>query len=426
MTNPFLGGSSIHMRIVIYGINYSPELTGVGKYSGEMVEWLASRGHEVRVVTAPPYYPQWRIRDGFANTWSKEKANHTALALNDRSGALIYRCPLWVPARPSGIKRLLHLISFALSSLPVMLSQVLWRPDVVVVVEPSLFCSPGALLLARLVRAKTWLHVQDFEIDAALDLGLIRVGLLRKGLLLIERWLMKRFDRVSTISVRMLDKLGFKGVARSQAVLFPNWVDCSKVYPLNHVSPLRDTFGIAPDEVVLLYSGNMGQKQGLEMIIAAARLLHADTRLRFVMCGEGSAYETLRTLAAGLGNMIWIPLQPLEQLNLLLNLADIHLLPQHSAAADLVMPSKLTGILASGRPVIATATEGTEIWSLVQGKGINTPPGDVEALVSAIRKLSEHPELRQQLGASARRYAQECLDRNKVLEQFEANLVELA
>jgi colanic acid biosynthesis glycosyl transferase WcaI len=415
----------VQMRIIIYGINYSPELTGVGKYSGEMAEWLASRGHEVRVVTAPPYYPQWRIRDEFSNTWSKEEKNYTEPVFNNGSGVLVYRCPLWVPARPSGYKRLLHLVSFALSSLPVMLSQVLWRPDVVVVVEPSLLCSPGALFLARLVRGRAWLHVQDFELDAALDLGLIRVGLLRKGLLLIEQWLMKRFDRVSTISVRMLDKLGTKGVAKSQSVLFLNWVDCSKVYPLTHVSPLRDTLGIASDEIVLLYSGNMGQKQGLEMIIAAARLLQADTRLRFVMCGEGSSYEKLRVLANGLVNIIWIPLQPVEQLNALLNLADIHLLPQHSAAADLVMPSKLTGILASGRPVIATATEGTEVWTLVEGKGLNTAPGDVDALVSAIRKLSEHPELRRQLGASARCYAEECLDRNQVLEQFEAKLMDL-
>jgi colanic acid biosynthesis glycosyl transferase WcaI len=415
----------VHMRIIIYGINYSPELTGVGKYSGEMAEWLASRGHEVRVVTAPPYYPQWRIRDGFSNAWSKEEKNYTEAAFNNGSGVLVYRCPLWVPARPSGYKRLLHLVSFALSSLPVMLSQVLWRPDVVVVVEPSLLCSPGALLLARLVRGRAWLHVQDFELDAALDLGLIRVGLLRKGLLLIEQWLMKRFDRVSTISVRMLGKLGAKGVAKSQSVLFLNWVDCSKVYPLTHVSPLRDTLGIASDEIVLLYSGNMGQKQGLEMIITAARLLQADARLRFVMCGEGSSYEALRTMAEGLVNIIWIPLQPLEQLNALLNLADIHLLPQHLAAADLVMPSKLTGILASGRPVIATATEGTEVWTLVEGKGINTAPGDVDALVSAIRKLSEHPEVRRQLGASGRRYAEECLDRKQVLEQFEAKLMDL-
>ena len=415
----------MHMRIVIYGINYSPELTGIGKYSGEMAEWLASRGHEVRVVTAPPYYPQWRIREGFSNIWSKEEKSYTDLAFNKGSGVSVYRCPLWVPEQPSGFKRLLHLASFAFSSLPVMLYQVLWRPDVVVVIAPPLLCSPWAILLARLVGGKAWLHVQDFEVDTALELGLIRVGLLGRLILLIERWLMKRFDRVSTISGRMLEKLGDKGVEKAQSDLFLNWVDCNKIFPLTHVSPLRNVLGIAAHEIVLLYSGNMGQKQGLQMIIEAADQLQADASLRFVMCGEGSSYEKLRALAAGLGNIIWIPLQPVEQLNELLNLADIHLLPQLSAAADLVMPSKLTGIFASGRPVIATATAGTEVWSMVEGKGINTAPGDVQAFVAAIRKLAENPQLRLQLGTSARSFAEECLDRNKVLEQFEAKLAGL-
>ncbi len=415
----------MHMRIVIYGINYSPELTGIGKYSGEMAEWLASRGHEVRVVTAPPYYPQWRICEGFSNTWSKEEKNYTDLAFNNGSGVLVYRCPLWVPEQPSGFKRLLHLASFAFSSLPVMLYQLFWRPDVVVVIAPPLLCSPWAILLARLVGGKAWLHVQDFEVDTALELGLIRVGLLGRLILLIERWLMKRFDRVSTISGRMLEKLGDKGVEKAQSDLFLNWVDCNKIFPLTHVSPLRNVLGIAAHEIVLLYSGNMGQKQGLQMIIEAADQLQVDASLRFVMCGEGSSYEKLRALAAGLGNIIWIPLQPVEQLNELLNLADIHLLPQLSAAADLVMPSKLTGIFASGRPVIATAAAGTEVWSMVEGKGINTVPGDVRAFVAAIRKLAENPQLRLQLGTSARSFAEECLDRNKVLAQFEAKLASL-
>lgn len=410
------------MRIVIYGINYSPELTGVGKYSGEMAEWLTSRGHEVHVVTAPPYYPQWRIGDGYSNIWSKDKNKSHEPTLNNSNGVSVYRCPLWVPIRPSGYKRLFHLASFALSSFPVMLLQVLWRPHVVIVVEPSLLCSPCALLLARLVKGRAWLHVQDFELDAALDLGLIQVGLLRKWLLSIEQWLMKKFDRVSTISLRMLDKVVTKGVARSQSVLFLNWVDCSKVYPLTHVSPLRDTLGIASNEIVLLYSGNMGQKQGLEMIIFAARLLQSDTRLRFVMCGNGSAYESLRTMANDLVNIIWIPLQPVDQLNILLNAADIHLLPQTSDVADLVMPSKLTGILASGRPVIATANEGTEVWSVVQGHGISTRPGDVGAFVAAITKLAADELLRKEQGDSARRYAKENLDRASVLCEFEAEL----
>ncbi len=110
------------MRILIYGINYAPELTGIGKYTGEMAEWLAKQGHEVRMVTAPPYYPAWRVADGY----SRWKYTHERL-----DGVVVWRCPLYVPANPSGLKRLSHLASFALSSLPVMIRQIFWKPDVV-------------------------------------------------------------------------------------------------------------------------------------------------------------------------------------------------------------------------------------------------------------------------------------------------------
>ena len=112
------------MKILLYGLNFTPELTGIGKYTGELAAWLAARGHAVRVVTAPPYYPAWKIADGFTNRWGVED-------LCGGSSLQVWRCPLWVPRQPGGLKRLLHLASFALSSCPVMLRQIFWRPDVV-------------------------------------------------------------------------------------------------------------------------------------------------------------------------------------------------------------------------------------------------------------------------------------------------------
>ena len=162
------------MRILIHGINFSPELTGIGKYSGEMALWLVAQGHEVRVVTAPPYYPMWKVASGYANWWGREERQIPPRPPLKKRGEpkaqppfeivpspqpsplggegvdcggegvkfvesiVVYRCPLWVPFQPSGLKRLLHLASFALSSFPVMLRQILWRPDVVFVVEPPL------------------------------------------------------------------------------------------------------------------------------------------------------------------------------------------------------------------------------------------------------------------------------------------------
>lgn len=405
------------MKILMYGINYAPELTGIGKYTGEMAEWLARRGNEVRVVTAPPYYPWWRVLEGYSAAWySREQLR----------GVDVRRCPLWVPKRPSGMTRVLHLASFAASSLPVMLAQLLWRPDVVVAVEPPLFCAPAAVVVAGLAGSRTWLHVQDFEVDAAFDLGILKSRGVRGFVRAVEKWLLRHFDRISTISGRMLTGLEGKGVTNGRRVFFPNWVDTKAIFPVTAQNSFRCELRIGPREVVALYSGNMGQKQGLEMLIGSARMLAHRGLVRFVLCGQGAAYEGLRRETRDLSNVLWLPLQPEERLNELLNLADIHLLPQREDAADLVMPSKLTGIMASGRPVVATAREGTEVWSVVSGRGVTVPPGDPGAFAAAIVELAGDPARREHLGGEARKYAVNYLDKQKVLIAFEMELSRLA
>ena len=158
------------MRILIYGLNFAPELTGIGKYTGEMATFLAEKGHAVRVITTPPYYPQWQVLPGYL--WWKYRRESW-------QGVTVYRCPLWLPGRGkkagriSGIQRILHLSSFTLSSLPVALAQIFWRPERVIVLAPSLFNAPAAALVARLAKAKSWLHIQDFELDAASRLNMV-------------------------------------------------------------------------------------------------------------------------------------------------------------------------------------------------------------------------------------------------------------
>lgn len=401
------------MKILIYGINYLPELTGIGKYSGEMAEWLSQQGHDVRVVTAPPYYPQWNVSSDYSSFfYRREHIN----------GVQVWRCPLYVPKQPSGLKRILHLASFALSSFPIMLSQIFWRPNIILVIEPALFCAPTTLMTAWLCRARSWLHVQDFEVDAAFDLGILSSSRLQGFVLKVESWLMNRFSHVSTISEQMIHRLEEKGIRTEQQILFPNWVDIDHIYPLESPGTYRKQLAIPISNTVFLYSGNMGEKQGLEIIIEAARTLLEYENISFVMCGHGAAFSRLHVLAEGLDNIHWLPLQPLEKLNDLLNMADVHLLPQRADAADLVMPSKLTGMLASGRPVLATALEGTQIARVLESKGVIVPPESVDAFVSAILELVESTERRQDFGKNARDYAVAHLGRDAVLGQFEGDL----
>lgn len=401
------------MKILICGINHAPELTGIGRYTGDLTGWLAARGHQVRVVTAPPYYPQWQIGSGYsAWRWTREQ----------RDGADVWRCPLWVPRRPGGVRRVLHLLSFAFSSLPVMLWQVFWRPDVVWVVEPPLLCAPSALLVGRLSGARTWLHVQDYEVDAAFDLGLLKGDLARRAVMGIERWLMRCFNRVSTISRRMLDRAAAKGVPPDRLVFFPNWVELAEEIPTDRPSDYRAQLGIPPDGVVALYSGNMGAKQGLESLAEAAQRCADAPALWFVFCGSGMGREALMAGCGTLPRVRFLDLQPAERVAELLAMADVHLLPQRADAADLVMPSKLTGMLASGRAVLATAAPGTELAAVLDGCGETVPPGDVAALALALRRLAADATLRARLGAAGRAYAVAHMERSAVLTAFESDL----
>jgi colanic acid biosynthesis glycosyl transferase WcaI len=383
-----------------------------------MAKWLAGAGHEVRVVTAPPYFPQWRVQPGY-RAWRYDWRRFPA----EPNELRVYRCPTWVPKNPNGLKRLLHLASFALSSAPVMVWQARWHPDVVLMVEPTFCCAPQALLAARMSGAKTWLHVQDFEVDAAFELGDLGSSRGRKIALSLERWLLRKFDRVSAISEQMVGRLSLKGVDPFRCVLFPNWVDTRAIYPLPNPSAFRQELGIAEDVVVALYSGSMGKKQGLDLLVNAARRLSDRSHIQFVFCGDGPYRQVLIGKVKGLSNVILLPFQPSERLNDLLNLADIHLLPQRAGAADLVMPSKLTGMLASGRAVLATAHHDTQLEKALQGSGIVVPPGDVDAFVSAILAFAGDRDLRLKLGQEARKYAVSHLSRNEILHRFEQSML---
>lgn len=409
------------MRLLLYSINYAPEVTGIGKYNGEMCEWLAGRGHDIRVVTAPPYYPAWRVAEGYSvRSYRRERM----------AGVDVWRCPVWVPARPSGIKRLLHLASFAASSIPATLRQILWRPDVVMVTEPPLFCVPQARLVARLSGAKTWLHILDYEIDAALDLGVLKKwDGVRRLLYRIEHLLMRGLDRVSTISEQMRQRIVKKGINEKHTRLFPNWAETKFVFPLPHDNEVRQEFGAGAHDLLVMHAGNMGEKQGLDLVLDAAERLKEHEEIRFVMVGAGTARERLERLSRELDlhNVRFFPVQPLERLPLMLAAADVHLVVQRREAADLVMPSRLTNILSAGRPSIATADTDTALYEVVDGHncGIVTTPGSAEELAESILALAEDAKLREHLGRNARHYAESYLDKDNILSVFEDELRKL-
>jgi colanic acid biosynthesis glycosyl transferase WcaI len=177
------------------------------------------------------------------------------------------------------------------------------------------------------------------------------------------------------------------------------------------------------DAVVVLFSGTLGSKQGLQLVPGVAqRLAEQLPQVHFVVCGDGPMRPELERRCAALSNVRLLALQPTERLGELLGLADIHLLTQDPAAEDLVLPSKLNGMLASGRPVVATCAPGTELARVVTGRGLVVPPGDADALADAIAALATNADHRRELGISARAFAEEHLSRDRVLQRWAAGL----
>jgi colanic acid biosynthesis glycosyl transferase WcaI len=338
-------------------------------------------------------------------------------------GMTVIRCPVWLPKRLTGLTRLIHLATFALTSFPVMMRLVLWQPAVVFVVAPALFSAPAGWLTARLCGAKAWLHIQDLEIDAAFELGLLKGKLLRGATKAFERSLMRGFDVVSTISRRMLRQLASKGVSMDRTELLPNWVDLAQVRPTDRSQALRDELGIGADQFVCLFSGTINRKQGLGVLIDAARQLADDPRIVLVICGSGELRPLLESDAVDLPNVRFMDLRPASELNALLNMADIHLLPQLRGAADLVMPSKLTGMLASGRPIVAAAIPGTEIASVVEGRGIVTEPECAKGFAESIIALVTDTQRRIEYGIAARAYAERVLDAGVLFGRLDSRLL---
>ena len=370
------------MKILVYGINYSPELTGIGKYTGEMVEWLAAQGHEVRVITAPPYYPQWQVGENYS-AWRYKR---------EEGAATVWRCPLYVPKQPSTLKRLLHLGSFAVSSFFPLMAQRRWKPDRIIGVVPTLFCTPGMRLLAKLSGARTVLHIQDYEVDAMLGLGLAGKGKGSKVAQLataFERSGLHNVDNVSTISRSMMNKAIEKGVAAENVIFFPNW---SEIARFQHVADA-------------------------DVIEAADRL--RDEPLIFAIVGQGGGKARLEKMAQqrGLRNMQFFPLQSYDALPALLKMGDCHLVVQKRGAADAVLPSKLTNILAVGGNAVITAEAYTELGQLCEtfpGIAVCVEPESVEALVAGIRQALLLPKH----NTVAREYAERTLDKENVLRQF--------
>ena len=384
------------MRIAIVGINYAPEPTGIPVYTTGLAEYLVSQGHDVTVYTGFPHYPRWKKNPG---------DRHRLFRAETLNGVAVRRHYVYVPKRPSALKRIPHELSFVVSgSIGYLFGP---RADFTIIISPPLFTGIPVAVIARLKGSRTLFHVQDLQPDAAVDLGMLKPGKLASLFFLLEKVTYRLVDFVSSISAGMVSRIASKGVPESKLSLFRNWAHDNLISPMSTDTHFRREWDLE-GKFVVLYSGNMGVKQGLDSVLQAAVALKSHKDVVFLIVGDGGEKPALmeRANAMNLTNVQFRPLQSMEQLSELLATADVAIVPQKHGVKDIVLPSKLSNLLASGRPIIAAAEVETEFGKMVleSGCGVLVEPGNGAQIASAILELRSVPDSRVRMGDSGRRY----------------------
>lgn len=408
-------------RILFISTYFAPEPTGVGKYNGEMIDFLAKQGYTCTVIVPYPYYPFWKVQEPYTKAaywYRKEKK-----VMSAEGSVEIYRCPQYVPKNPTGAQRMVQDFSFFMSSSVRMLRLVFSKKyDCVIAVAPSFMVGLLAVFYKKVRNSKFIYHIQDLQIDAARDLNMIKSKFVINNLLRAERFILNNADTVSSISPGMIERIKTK-VAKDVAYL-PNWVDTKLFFPIDNKEGLKEEFGFKPTDKVILYSGAIGEKQGLEAVIHTAKDMQALSHIKFVIGGAGPYKEKLKEMAAELGvtNVTFLPIQPAEKLNRFLNMADVHLILQKANASDLVMPSKLTTILAIGGVAVITASKNTSLFDLIDSQkiGMLAEPDNQASLLSVIKDAIGRQS--ERISKNARNYAIEFLSIEKIFVPFTSHL----
>jgi len=396
-------------RVLIIGINSAPELTGIGRYTGEMVSWMIEQGYDVTMVTAFPYYPYWKIQTPYGGKFYKKE-------VTENGKLTIYRCPLYVPENPTGLKRMIHEASFFLSAFFVIFSLLFKKShDLTISIAPPFHLGFLALFYRFFKKTSITYHIQDLQIDAAKELRILKQDWIFRLLFKLESFILDRVDTVSTISEGMRKKVMAK--TKNPVVLFPNWVDTISYYPVVDRNVLKPKWGFKTTDKLVLYSGSIGEKQGLDSLIRIADKIKEHTDIKILICGTGPFKSQLEAMATNLQltNVFFLPLQKTAIFNDFLNMADVHLVLQKGDAADLVMPSKLTTILSVGGLALVTAKPDTSLYDTVKQfqRGVVIMPEDEFLLKEEILKCCNGSYVIERI--NARLYAEKYLNKDNIL-----------
>jgi colanic acid biosynthesis glycosyl transferase WcaI len=376
------------MKAILWGINYSPEATGIAPFNTELAEHLTKQAVDLSVVTGFSYYPHWSKAPG--DRWRMYRTEQI-------NGVIVHRCGQYVPARVSTLRRILHELSFGFTSLLRVIS--LPRPDVYIVISPPLFLGFCAWIACVLKRSKFVFHVQDLQPGAAVGLGMVKSRGFIRLLYALEAFAYRHAAAVSGISDGMMLEFKRKGVPASKRVYFPNWLR-SGAPSLPPRGEFRRRLGIAPSDFLAVYSGNLGRKQGIDVLLATAERLK-NSSATLVIAGAGAEREALaaRVQTLNLPRLRLLPLLSDEEYAMMLADADVGLITQASGTGQFFFPSKLLSLLQARLPVATVADDDSELARAVSdgGFGINVLPGDPVGLADALLRMAADPAWLSQL-----------------------------
>ncbi|MFP5486762.1 MAG: glycosyltransferase family 4 protein [Acidimicrobiia bacterium] len=383
------------MRVVVLCPHFEPDTAPTGTVMTRIVEELARRGHELHVVTSLPWYREHRIEPGWEGRWARTEA--TAW------GSVTRVHPFPGGDKRNLVRRAFGFVGFSTLALVGGL-RAGRRPDVVLAMSPPLTLGPTGWLVGALRRAPLVFNIQDVFPDAAVRTGAISNRRVIAVAAWLERWSYHRSAAVTVLSDDLAANVRSKVAPRHRDAIhvIPNFVDTERIRPADRMTGYRRELGIG-DEPVVLYAGNVGFSQSLDLVVEAARRCPDIT---FVVNGDGAARADLERDAAGLANVRFVGYQPVERLGEVLATGDVHVVPLRTGLGDVSVPSKTYSSLASGRPVVASIDPGTEIPRLLDaaGAGVAVPPDDPDAFTQAVRDLVDDPRHRDSLGANGRQW----------------------
>jgi len=383
------------VKVLILSINYWPEVTGIGAFTTYRAEYLARAGHDVEVCTSFPYYPEWRV--------PREYAGKFALT-EEHNGVKIVRSYLYVPNPVTAVRRILHEASFIFScTLRALMRR---RPDVLLVVSPPLGLAATAILLSRVWRVPFVFDVEDLQPDSASDLEMLPAWAI-KLLYKLENAAYRNARLVTTLTASMKNKIVGKGIPREKVeVLEPRMDDSMTTLLKEEGREFRRRYGLG-EKFLVTHSGNMGVKQGLEVILNAAALNRADDSLLFLLVGDGADRKRVQQRAKELGlpNVRFLPLLDEDDFRGLLSASDVCLVSQQKGVTEIAFPSKIVTYLAAGRPIVASVNPQSEVARIIEksGAGMIVEAEDAAGLLAAIQELRiQDPAA---MGENGRRHA---------------------